>query len=102
MKIPIIIIGVLIGLGVLALSWHRWAAPWLRNRRWSIIAGTSAPRELTAEELAGTINGLNGTGATTNRTRRMRRTRRTPSQISVASLPAYAKEPGEQELVIIR
>ncbi|KAG6907044.1 hypothetical protein DXG01_010815 [Tephrocybe rancida] len=63
-----------------------------------------ATTELTAEQLAGTINGTNSTtaGAAANRTRRTRRPRRTPSQISTTSLPAYAKEPGEQELVIFR
>lgn len=69
--------------------------------------GGSAPatRELTAEQLAGTINGDvaagNGNGAART-TRRARRPRRTPSQMSVTSLPAYNKEPGEEELVIFR
>lgn len=48
-------------------------------------------RELTAAELAG------GT-----RPRRSRRPRRTPSQISTRSLPAYMKEPGDNEVVIYR
>ncbi|KAF9472704.1 hypothetical protein BDN70DRAFT_886689 [Pholiota conissans] len=74
------------------------------------------PREITAEQLAGTINGetppvttrrgRRGTpAATTNppvTTRRARQPRRTPSQMSVTSLPAYNKEPGEEELVIFR
>ncbi|KAF8208254.1 hypothetical protein K438DRAFT_1930637 [Mycena galopus ATCC 62051] len=58
--------------------------------------GTS-PRELTAEQLAGSINQAPGAP-----TRRPRRARRTPSQISTVSLPAYMKEPGEQELVVSR
>jgi hypothetical protein len=61
-------------------------------------------RELTAEQLAGSINRnttANG-NATPARPRRTRRARRTPSQISTTSLPAYMKEPGEQELVIVR
>lgn len=68
----------------------------------------SNSRELTAEQLAGSINrntSANGNAAgaaTPARTRRNRRARRTPSQISTTSLPAYMKEPGEQELVIIR
>jgi hypothetical protein len=33
---------------------------------------------------------------------RSRRPRRTPSQISTVSLPAYMKEPGDQELVVSR
>lgn len=45
-------------------------------------------------------NNLGNTGR--NRNRNPRRTRRTPSQISTTSLPAYMKEPGDQEVVIIR
>ena len=65
-------------------------------------------RELTAEQLAGSLNRNPGTdaggtaGGTAGRTRRTRRARRTPSQISTTSLPAYNKEPGDQELVIFR
>ncbi|PFH53433.1 hypothetical protein AMATHDRAFT_45323 [Amanita thiersii Skay4041] len=65
-------------------------------------------RELTAEQLAGSINrNTSGDVASNNnnntgRTRRGRRARRTPSQISTISLPAYMKEPGDQELVIYR
>ncbi|KJA18701.1 hypothetical protein HYPSUDRAFT_57018 [Hypholoma sublateritium FD-334 SS-4] len=63
---------------------------------------TGAPRVVTAEQLAGTINGEGaGTTAPTT-TRRARRPRRTPSQMSVTSLPAYNKEPGDEELVIFR
>lgn len=63
--------------------------------------------ELTADQLAGTINNGAANANTTApqpaaRTRRTRRPRRTPSQMSVTSLPAYNKEPGEQELVIFR
>jgi len=71
-------------------------------------SGATQTRELTAEQLAGTAP--TGTGTTAagaaptaaNRTRRTRRPRRTPSQISTTSLPAYNKEPGEQELVVYR
>ncbi|KAF4603212.1 hypothetical protein EYR38_003622 [Pleurotus pulmonarius] len=70
-------------------------------------------REVTAEQLAGstanTANATTGNGNTTTTTtvtgarpRRTRRPRRTPSQVSTTSLPAYMKEPGEQELVIYR
>lgn len=55
---------------------------------------------LTADELAGTIN--NGNFSNNATTRRNRRPRRTPSQQSTYSLPAYAKEPGEQELVVVQ
>ncbi|KAF8179800.1 hypothetical protein K438DRAFT_1768824 [Mycena galopus ATCC 62051] len=58
--------------------------------------GTSSP-DLTAEQLAGSINRAPGAPA-----QRPRRPRRTPSQISTVSLPAYMKEPGEQELVVSR
>ncbi|KAK0224062.1 hypothetical protein IW262DRAFT_871807 [Armillaria fumosa] len=59
-------------------------------------------RELTAEQLAGTADGATSNPPSATRTRRARRPRRTPSQISTTSLPAYNKEPGEQELVIFR
>lgn len=53
-----------------------------------------------------TANNTSGGGANTNananRPPRARRTRRTPSQMSTTSLPAYAKEPGAEELVIFR
>ena len=61
------------------------------------------PRELTANQLAGTINGASGTGNNgARRPRRPRRPRRTPSQMSVTSLPEYNKEPGAEEVVIFR
>ncbi|OSC99692.1 hypothetical protein PYCCODRAFT_804260 [Trametes coccinea BRFM310] len=66
---------------------------------------TTTAREVTADQLAGSGNASSGNGngnGGTNRARRPRRTRRTPSQISTHSLPAYAKEPGEQEIVIVR
>lgn len=86
----------------------------LRSRAPRGLTGSgAAPTELTAEQLAGTINNAGSGNQTTpnpntanggnaTRTRRTRRARRTPSQISTHSLPAYAKEPGEQELVILQ
>ncbi|KAF9011870.1 hypothetical protein BDQ17DRAFT_793829 [Cyathus striatus] len=75
----------------------------------SAVSGTtpltqqSGVREITAEQLAGTINdGVSNTTSANARTRRTRRPRRTPSQISTTSLPAYNKEPGDEELVIFR
>ena len=60
-------------------------------------------RDLTAEEIAGATATAEAQAATAARTeRRARRNRRTPSQISTRSLPAYMKEPGELELVIIQ
>lgn len=67
-----------------------------RSRR----PATSMQRELTAEQLVGSDTATNL--PTTRQPRRTRRPRRTPSQISVTSLPAYNKEPGEEELVIFR
>ncbi|KAI9463966.1 hypothetical protein BJY52DRAFT_1115276, partial [Lactarius psammicola] len=58
-------------------------------------------RDLTAEEIAGTAATTQAVGAVRTE-RRARRNRRTPSQISTRSLPAYMKEPGELELVIIQ
>ncbi|KAJ7028735.1 hypothetical protein C8F04DRAFT_1188362 [Mycena alexandri] len=63
----------------------------------AVANGMPVTRELTAEQLAGSINQAPGAPA-----RRARRPRRTPSQISTVSLPAYMKEPGEQELVVSR
>ncbi|KAJ7604114.1 hypothetical protein DFH06DRAFT_317568 [Mycena polygramma] len=63
----------------------------------AVASGMPVTRELTAEQLAGSINHAPGAPA-----RRPRRPRRTPSQISTVSLPAYMKEPGEQELVVSR
>lgn len=67
-------------------------------------ATDGAVRELTAEQLAGSISRGGGTPtpATNGRPRRNRRPRRTPSQISTTSLPAYNKEPGDEEVVIFR
>jgi hypothetical protein len=67
-----------------------------------VVGGVA--RELTAEQLAGTINGENrpANGTALRTARRPRRPRRTPSQMSVTSLPPYNKEPGEEELVIFR
>lgn len=60
-------------------------------------------RDLTADEIAGTAATNQAQTASVARTnRRTGRNRRTPSQISTRSLPAYMKEPGEQELVIIQ
>lgn len=60
----------------------------------------SGGRELTAEQLVGSDSAT--VLPTTRQPRRNRRARRTPSQVSVTSLPAYNKEPGEEELVIFR
>jgi hypothetical protein len=59
---------------------------------------TNGGRELTAEQLAGS----DSTTELPRPSRRNRRARRTPSQMSVTSLPAYNKEPGDEELVIFR
>jgi hypothetical protein len=64
--------------------------------RFSGGAVEAAAQQVTADQLAARNRGTGG------RTRRSRRARRTPSQISTKSLPAYMKEPGDQELVIIR
>ncbi|KAL1948485.1 hypothetical protein VTO73DRAFT_12560 [Trametes versicolor] len=108
--IPLVVIGILFVVGVTLACGSRH---FRRFSNWGTgaaqAAGASAgttpanARELTADQLAGT----NGTAANnasggTNRARRPRRTRRTPSQISTHSLPAYNKEPGEQEIVIVR
>ncbi|KAI0767413.1 hypothetical protein C8Q74DRAFT_1280239 [Fomes fomentarius] len=70
-------------------------------------ATTGTTVALTADQLAGSDSNTaaaatGGQNGTAGRARRPRRTRRTPSQISTHSLPAYMKEPGEQEIVIVR
>ncbi|KAH9854609.1 hypothetical protein C2E23DRAFT_858315 [Lenzites betulinus] len=109
--IPLVILAILIvaGLSVACYSrnfgrWSNWGGSVAQAA--AAAAGTTPAnaRELTADQLAGTTannttaNASGGTG----RARRPRRTRRTPSQISTHSLPAYMKEPGDQEIVIGR
>ncbi|KAI0634227.1 hypothetical protein C8Q77DRAFT_737882 [Trametes polyzona] len=111
--IPLVVIGVLFALGVVVAcgsrhlrGWTNWGAGAAMAA--GVTTGTTpaSAREVTADQLAGTNANSNTTNATTNagtgRARRPRRTRRTPSQISTHSLPAYMKEPGEQEIVIVR
>jgi hypothetical protein len=109
LQVPILVITVVLAL-LSILSCQRNS---IRQRftpfRWrtravdSAVAGAQRTREITAEQLAGTINGtVPPASAPAPRTRRNRRPRRTPSQISTTSLPAYNKEPGEEELVIFR
>jgi hypothetical protein len=61
--------------------------------------------EVTAEQLAGRPGAAANTTQQTQTQgtgRRPRRNRRTPSQMSTKSLPAYNKEPHEQELVVYK
>ncbi|KAK0484533.1 hypothetical protein IW261DRAFT_843311 [Armillaria novae-zelandiae] len=112
--VPIVVVVVLLVVGG-CLCWFRKSV----RRRFNGISGlgsssgsgtstTTLPttnggvRELTAEQLAGTADGAASNPPSATRTRRARRPRRTPSQISTTSLPAYNKEPGDQELVIFR
>lgn len=101
----VIVLAVLVIIGVSTWGRRRYRAS---RRGVSTVTPvtTTGARELTAEQLAGTINTGNATAAATTtaggRTRRARRPRRTPSQMSVTDLPEYNKEPGELELVIIR
>ncbi|KAH9474807.1 hypothetical protein JR316_0013272 [Psilocybe cubensis] len=113
--VPVVVAAIIIFVLTL-LVWSKTS--WRRSLRLFSFSGAAAvggpvggaantgPRELTAEQLAGTINGdipaAGGAAAAARTTRRPRRPRRTPSQMSVTSLPAYNKEPGEEELVIFR
>ncbi|TFK43793.1 hypothetical protein BDQ12DRAFT_709481 [Crucibulum laeve] len=108
--VPILIV-ILILFSIATISWYKGKGLRFFNFAGSAAAASGAAitggtRELTAEQLAGTINNgaANNTSAagTTGGTRRPRRPRRTPSQISTTSLPAYNKEPGDEELVIFR
>ncbi|PPQ92499.1 hypothetical protein CVT25_010332 [Psilocybe cyanescens] len=110
--VPIVVAAIIIFV-ITLLAWSKTS--WRRSLRLFSFSGaaavggpiggatTTGPRELTAEQLAGTINGDIQTGTAAARTtRRARRPRRTPSQMSVTSLPEYNKEPGDEELVIFR
>ena len=79
-----------IGSGFKRLFNNRVVAPATTTAR-----ASDGPRELTAAEMT-------GTPAPAVTTRRPRRNRRTPSQMSTTSLPVYAKEAGDHELVIIQ
>ena len=97
-----VVVGAVVAIGLMIVfirrGWHRRMAAWGGN-----VASNFGPqpgvtegeRELTAAQLA-------GPGAPVPRSSRRRRNRRTPSQISTRSLPIYMKEPGEQEIVIVR
>ncbi|KAG7445195.1 uncharacterized protein BT62DRAFT_932996 [Guyanagaster necrorhizus] len=107
---PIVVVVVLLTGGV-GVCWWRKSATRGPSGVPGVTSGSSTTtlptanggvRELTAEQLAGTVEGAASNPPSATRTRRGRRPRRTPSQISTISLPAYNKEPGEQELVIFR
>ncbi|CDO74429.1 hypothetical protein BN946_scf184880.g3 [Trametes cinnabarina] len=114
--IPLVVVGLLFLIGLVVACGNRRFRGWSYN--WGVGAAQAAGittsttpagpaaangHEVTADQLAGNGNATGGNGnAGTNRARRPRRIQRTPSQISTHSLPAYAKEPGEQEIVIVR
>ncbi|KAK0498964.1 hypothetical protein EDD18DRAFT_57119 [Armillaria luteobubalina] len=112
--VPIVVVVILLVIGG-CLCWFRKSVrrrlhgvPGFSSGSGSGSSTTALPtanggvRELTAEQLAGTVDGATSNPPSATRTRRTRRPRRTPSQISTTSLPAYNKEPGDQELVIFR
>ncbi|THU97632.1 hypothetical protein K435DRAFT_857409 [Dendrothele bispora CBS 962.96] len=104
--VPIIAV-VLVVLGVLAVLLAKRGSNFVHYFARAAGNETGAPvtTVLTADQLTGGASNTD-VNTTTNgdatRPRRNRRPRRTPSQISTTSLPAYMKEPGEQELVVIR
>ena len=107
-KAPVIVVTVFV-IAVPVLFYRKSVFSQLRNIAfYSLLAPHQPPtavqvRDLTAEEIAGTTATTQAPSAATARTeRRARRNRRTPSQISTRSLPAYMKEPGDLELVIIQ
>ena len=102
-QVPIVAtLGGLIVLAIVITWWKRKkriaSSLWSRQSTRTAQSDGGVRVPLTADELAGTIN--NSSPAPAPRSRRTRRQRRTPSQQSTHSLPAYAKEPGEQELVV--
>ncbi|KDQ32853.1 hypothetical protein PLEOSDRAFT_164825 [Pleurotus ostreatus PC15] len=123
LEIPVVVVAVTLS-AIAILIWARRSSA-VRQGFSTILSRSSTnntssrpgtAREVTAEQLAGstanaanattanatTANGNTTTTGTGARPRRTRRPRRTPSQVSTTSLPAYMKEPGEQELVIYR
>lgn len=104
---PVIVVTVFV-IAVPLLFYRKSLFSRLRNITfYSVLAPHQTPatvqvRDLTAEEIAGTNATTTQAAAAVRTERRARRNRRTPSQISTRSLPAYMKEPGELELVIIQ
>ncbi|KAH7925328.1 hypothetical protein BV22DRAFT_1129086 [Leucogyrophana mollusca] len=88
--IPILVVAVVLAILVAAFCIRRS----MSRRSPGAGAGATNTTEATA--------GAQGASRPQPRAGRRRRPRRTPSQISTKSLPPYMKEPGEQELVIIR
>ncbi|KAF9260876.1 hypothetical protein L218DRAFT_1002379 [Marasmius fiardii PR-910] len=108
--VPIVIVALLVVI-IVTMTWSRKRFRWASLGQaaaagagaFTAQGGTAQTRELTADQLTGgTSNNNSSSNNENSRTRRTRRPRRTPSQISTTSLPAYMKEPGEQELVIFR
>ncbi|KAF8892934.1 hypothetical protein BD779DRAFT_1132372 [Infundibulicybe gibba] len=82
----------------LCFSFGRFSTAGVAGQASTTTLTSTGAREVTADQLTGGVTN----NTTTSRPRRSRRPRRTPSQISTTSLPAYNKEPGEEELVIFR
>jgi len=102
--VPMVVIVVLLII-VALLAWSKNSFRRAFSAFVGVDAGTSSGsnpttggRVLTAEQLAGSDSATE----LPRQPRRNRRARRTPSQMSVTSLPAYNKEPGDEELVIFR
>ena len=100
------ILGVFAMMMCMRRGWHTNMAGWTHRAANSFGPNASSaenggPRELTAQQLAGTAADVTGDDAPV-RTRRSRRANRRTSQISTHSLPVYMKEPGEREVVIFR
>jgi hypothetical protein len=104
---PIVVIAIVLAICITVYMLIRYMRK-LRGVRPTVRPGV---QEVTAVQLAGLP--VTGTGAdasaggasgqTTERpARQPRRNRRTPSQMSTTSLPAYAKDAGDEELVIFR
>ncbi|KAI0074928.1 hypothetical protein K474DRAFT_1709421 [Panus rudis PR-1116 ss-1] len=112
--VPITVVAVIlfcvVVVSVIRKGWGGKILQWTTNGAAHVTGTTiisSGAREITADQLAGVSQSGNGNstnGTTTQgntRTRRSRRNRRN-SATSTRSLPVYMKEPGDQELVIIR
>ncbi|KAI8989135.1 hypothetical protein BD414DRAFT_514819 [Trametes punicea] len=103
--IPLVVVGLLFVVGLVFACGSRrfrgWSMGWGNGAAQAAgIAG--APNSGRESDTAQSGQTNAASGGNTNAARRPRRTRRTPSQISTHSLPAYNKEPGEQEIVVVR
>ncbi|EIN14485.1 NAD(P)-binding protein [Punctularia strigosozonata HHB-11173 SS5] len=100
--VPVLVVVLVLVAIAGALIYRRFRASSSGTRRNVVQTTGGVTAEVTAEQLAGRPGAAATTATAAQTQRRPRRNRRTPSQMSTKSLPAYNKEPQEQELVVYR